>query len=411
MSISHAGRRIAFATLLAILAACSDRDADRVADASPIDQPPAASAPPPPDPVATDDGAVPSDKTPAPIDGPSDTRKSNYGHYFATRYSDTVDDVAMLCEQSGVTGVVWRRTWNEVEPRRGQYDFHSFDEVLDGITASRNPQCRVWLFVEFKSFDNSPVRNPCPAYLQASHSAPNAHGRGAATCFMWEPPVVAAYGAMLHALGERYDTDPRVEGVVIQESALGFNGEYSQDVADGGTYTATAWRDALIDIVHACGEAFVQSRCMALLNFIRGGQRYLQDVSDALAGLPGNRGCISGPDLLPDDRALYGDDADIYPVITRHGGCRANSAQNDSFAVPGCGVDCIFKFAVSGTFGRFAASTPRAAGLCVNSYLMWNHRVERSATGLDWTHALPVIAAYPHGRDWLEQCDGGGAAP
>jgi hypothetical protein len=62
----------------------------------------------------------------------------------------------MLCGQAGVTGVVWRRTWNEVEPRPGVYDFSSFDQVLRSIANSHNPQCQLWLFVEYKSFSNSP---------------------------------------------------------------------------------------------------------------------------------------------------------------------------------------------------------------------------------------------------------------
>ena len=147
-------------------------------------------------------------------------------------------DVAMLCEQAGVTGVVWRETWNEVEPGAGVYDFSVLRQrCLPRLHGSHNPQCQVWIFVEYKSFTNSPVKNPCPVYLQAQHSGLNADGNGAATCFMWEPVVVQAYTAMMKAAAERYDANPRVEGLIFQESALGFNGAYSQDVADGGTYT------------------------------------------------------------------------------------------------------------------------------------------------------------------------------
>ena len=39
---------------------------------------------------------------------------------------------------------------------------------------------------------------------------------------------------------------------------------------------------------------------MTYLNFLRGGQQYLAEVADAIAAVPGNRGCVSGPDLLPD---------------------------------------------------------------------------------------------------------------
>ena len=59
----------------------------------------------------------------------------------------------MLCGQAGVKGVVWRRTWKEVEPAPGVYDFSTYDEVLRAIAGSHNPQCQLWIFVEFKSFN------------------------------------------------------------------------------------------------------------------------------------------------------------------------------------------------------------------------------------------------------------------
>jgi hypothetical protein len=350
----------------------------------------------------------PSEPTPTPV--VQLPRKASYGHYFAANYTDAPADVAMLCEQAGVSGVLYRRTWRQVEPAAGVYDFSSFDAVLDAIANSHKPDCQLWLMIEFKSFASSPQLNPCPVHLQ-QRSAPNSAGGGAATCFMWENGVRDAYLALIRAAAKRYDQEPRVEGLVLQESALGFSGNYSQDVADGGTYTAVAWRDSLIALIQGCGNAFRSSRCMAFANFLRNGQAYLHDVSAAIASISDNRGCLSGPDLLPDERPLYETGASAYEVLTRHAGCRANSAQNDSFEVTGCGLDCIFRFAVSGTLGDFAQDAPRTSGVCVNAYLFWNHRLGRSATGMTWLDALPVIAAHPYGVDWLEQCNGGGGAP
>ena len=336
-------------------------------------------------------------------------RKASYGHYFATRYEDGPADIAMLCEQTGIRGVMMRRTWKEVEPAASTYDFRAIDQALAAIAASRNPQCQLWVMIEFKSFNSSPVKHPAPTHL-ARHQALNAHGK-ASTVFMWEPVVADAYVRLMQAMAARYDGHPRFEGFVIQESALGFNGAYSQDVANGGTYTASRWRDALVRFVGACGSAFKQSRCMTFLNFIKGGQQYLHDVSAAISAVPNNRACLSGPDLLPDSKSLYDNPNAVYEVLTRHKGCRANSAQNDSFEIYRFGLGEVFNFAVRGTFGDFAQATPRASGVCVNSYLFWNHRVGRSWTGLDWHDVLPVVAAYPYGRLWLDQCAGGGSAP
>lgn len=338
-------------------------------------------------------------------------RKSDYGHYFATHYSDTPADAASLCEKPGVSGVVWRQTWTQVEPSAGTYDFSSFDKVLAAIAASHNPQCQLWLFVEFKSFSNSPVKNPCPAYLQAQHSALNSLGNGAATCFMWEPAVTSAYVAMMKAAAARFDNNPRVEGLILQESSLSLNGSYSQDVAAGGTYTPVAWRDALITIIDQCAAAFASSRCMAFLNFLRGGQSYLDEISAAISAVPNNQVCFSGPDILPNNSSLYDGNTKVYEVLSRHTGCRSNSAQNDSFQVPNCTLDCIFHFAVGGTFGSFPENAPLTGGLCVNSYIFWNDRSTKSTTGLDWKNALPVIAAHPYGPDWLNQCVGTDGVP
>ena len=338
-------------------------------------------------------------------------RKSNYGHYFATHYSDTPANAATLCEQVGVSGVVWRQTWNQVEPAAGVYDFSSFDQVLGAIAASHNPNCQLWLFVEFKSFSNSPVKNPCPVYLQAQHSALNSLGSGAATCFMWEPSVTDAYVAMMKAAAAHFDNNPRVEGLILQESSLSLNGGYSQDVGSGGTYTPTAWRDALITIIDQCAAAFATSRCMPFLNFLRGGQSYLYDISAAISAVPNNQVCFSGPDLLPNNASLYASTNAVYQVLTRHTGCRSNSAQNDSYRVAGCALECIFHFAVGGTLGTFPASAPLTGGLCVNSYIFWNDETFLSSTGLNYKDALPVIAAHPYGPDWYNQCTGNTGAP
>ena len=338
-------------------------------------------------------------------------RKAHYGHYFATRYADTPADTAKLCEQPGVSGVVWRQTWQQVEPAAGLYDFSSFDQVLAAIAASTNPGCQLWVLVEYKSFANSPVKNPCPVYLQAQHSGLNTAGNGAATCFMWEPEVVGPYVDMMWAAAAHFDQNPHVEGLILQESSLGLNGAYSQDLAAGGTYTPLAWRDALITLINQCSASFANSRCVSFLNFLRGGQSYLNDVSAAISAIPDNQVCFSGPDVLPNATTLYRNINSVYEVLTRHQGCRSNSIQNNSYQVAGCSLDCIFHFAVSGSFGDFPETAPLSGGLCINSYLFWNHRVTTSPASQDWTAALPVIAANPYGPGWYLQCAGGGGAP
>jgi hypothetical protein len=220
-----------------------------------------------------------------------------------------------------------------------------------------------------------------------------------------------AYVSMMQAAAAHYDANPGVEGWVVQESALGFTGSLSQDVPAGGTYTAEAWRDALMHIVSECGAAFRQSRCLLFLNFIRGGQRYLDDVAGAIAAVPENRACFSGPDILPGAASLYRADTSPYEVLTRHRGCRANSAQWDSLALSDCDLECVFRFAVGGAFGDFPQHAPDTGGLCVNSYLFWNRPAYDRGNGHGWGDVQDVIAAHSYGPDWTDRCAGGGGYP
>lgn len=421
--------------------------------------------------------------------------KADYGHYIATTYKDSPTEAAVLCGKPGVSGVSYRQTWRNVEPAREKYDFRAFDDTLSAIANSSNPSCKLWVFVEYKSFANSPpsspnVRNPCPAWLEDSKGKPgyvpndntdatgpifgatntspivittgsthelhtgqtvaiqglvgNAAGNGTwtitvrdsthfsldssrgngayvaggawhlnpvYTCKMYDPTVVAEYNKLQRALADRYDFDPNVEGIIFQESALGFSDGY--EPAD---YSPEGLRDGLSNLVKGCAAAFKASRCLAFLNFLNGNQSYLYNVSDTISAIPNNQACYSGPDILFSNETLYSNINRTYEVLTRHGGCRSNSAQNDSFEEKGCASgNCtmadIFNFAVGGTFGDFDERAPYRSGLCVNSYLFWNNRETRSATGLDISDALSVIASKPYGKGWYGQCSGGGGPP
>jgi hypothetical protein len=368
-------------------------------------------------------------------------RKTDFGHYVNPKQSDTPEDAAEVCESPGVEGVYWRQGWVEVEPVQGEYDFSGFQDVLDAIAASDNPDCKLFLMVRYKSFPASDPLNPCPGYLQ-DYAAPNASSNANATaysCFMWEPFVVDRFNAMLAALADEYDEHPNVEGFIYQETAHGFNGAYCQNLgndncADGeGTYTPEAFRDALLSNYRTCAEEFEHSWCVSFMNFLSGNLSYMGDIAEAMEGTP--NWCISGPDVLPSNASLYVNEVRIYHVIVDHVGCRSNSAQHASYIEAGpdlddyevtedticvgdppqsnnpCTMEEIFGFAVGGTFGSFDNANPYDSGLCVNSFLFWNHKdwVFGDVPGeRTWEDALPVIAGNPYGLGWTVNCAGGG---
>lgn len=242
------------------------------------------------------------------------------------------------------------------------------------------------------------------------------------TCKMWDSTVRAKFNALLDHLATQYDGNANVEGFIIEESALGLNSngatqDFTQDSAVGGTYTGTGYTSSLITIIQHCTSAFATSRCMDFLNQILSNQTGLGDISAAISAIPGNQACYSGPDLLPNSTGLYGSASGTYQYLVRHVGCRSNSAQNNSFTVPGYSMTDIFNFAVQGTFGTFPCGTggsancsPKQAvtkndGLCVNSYIFWNDSTSEQAA------ADPVIKNNPYGSGWYGQCSCGGVAP
>ncbi len=95
--------------------------------------------------------------------------------------------------------------------------------------------------------------------------------------------------------------------------------------------------------------------------------------------------------------------------MTRHPGCRSNSAQNDSYQVPGCALECMFHFAVAGTLGDFPTTRRFPAGSA--SIPISSGTTESQERTGDWRDALPVIAAHPYGADWLKQCSGRDGEP
>lgn len=241
-------------------------------------------------------------------------------------------------------------------------------------------------------------------------------GTNVYTCKIYDSTVQKRYNDVLKALGTKYDSDPQFEGLVFQETALGFGAPYDQDATTTpahGTYTAAGFRDALILQVQNCAAAVPGSRCMQFMNFLLGGQtptkHMLTDVSNAISAIPNNQVCMSGPDLLPNNGSFWTNTDSVYEVLSRHVGCRANSAQNDSFNVAGCDLACIANFAERGNFGDFIPGP--TAGVCVNSYIFWNHITFLQATGQDWRDVQAVATANPYGEAWYGQCVCGGGAP
>lgn len=283
---------------------------------------------------------------------------------------------------------------------------------------------------------------------------------------MYDPVVWARFNAMIDAFqahtfqGFTMDEHPNIMGVIFQETALGLQQATNRAGAPGNfmppDYAATIggltgaqrFRDGLIAMYQNCALEAAQNRCLSFVNFLTNGQAFIKSAimpaMDPTEHLPGalrtalenNKWVPGGPDVLPDSQSLWFSNNSIYQAIidwdagrADHSGARSNSAQNNSFKIAGFDLEHVWNFAVSGLWGEFPQPadrngstvdptdplnrSPRTAGLCVNTWLWWNHLTQvNPATGQAyWRGVIPIIAAHPYGADWYGRCVGGGGVP
>jgi len=302
-------------------------------------------------------------------------RKHHPGHYLAL-YGYEKQSAMSDADYPGVRGINKRYTWHSLEPALGEYDFSQIESDL-AVAASQGLQLVV--MVEDKSFRNDPP--PTPEYLWGEQYTRLTRNNGY-TAVRYDPYVIERFSALLAALGERFDSHPNLEGVALQESALGF----VQSIQEETGYTPERYRDALIEIVQNAADSFPTSQVFWYMNFLSGKQAYLADVAEAVA--PAGV-LMGGPDILPDDHALQ---KHVYPLYDQFKGkirlfC---SAQNNSYhhehkdtsyPTPYWTPTEIFEFA------RDRLGT---------EYIFWNHNMKaRPADSYSWYDVLPVIKANP----------------
>lgn len=290
----------------------------------------------------------------------------------------------------GVAGVQKRYTWRELEPRPGEYDF---SEIVRDLDVASQAGGQLVVFVCDKSFKNE---RSTPRYLWEEHTLPVksvATGTGH-VAKRWDPYVVERFGKLMHAMAQRLGTHPNLEGVAIQETALGVE----DAVLGANGYTPARYRDALIEQVTTAADAFPQARVFWYANFLPGNQAFLGDVARAVAG---RRVAIGGPDVLPDNRALQ---RLVYPLLRDLQGQAVlfNSVQYESYRHPrGDKSLQDRKGAGAAAGGKSHYYTPLeileyARDNLQVSYLFWN-RVNRAKPPGSFTiqDAYPLMVTHP----------------
>jgi hypothetical protein len=302
------------------------------------------------------------------------TRKFHPGHYTVMFMSDNGSQRALDdANRSGMTGIVKKYYWRDLEPTQGNYNFTAIQNDLNWAQAYG---MQVVIMIVDKTFK---LERPNPGYLDAQTPRNRAGGY---TMVRWNLTVVTRYKALVAAMGKRFDSHANFEGIAVQETALGFEKSTLQSFG----YTPEKYRDASIDMYGYALNVMPKSRVFWYQNYFVGNQAYIGSIAAAL----GPKGLVmAGPDVLPDYKSLR---EKSYPFFKQYRDKMHLGIQIEDvcYRAPHETAGYSTKYWTMPELFRYARDE-----LHVN-YLFWV-RVPKSryADSYDWYDALPVIQANP----------------
>lgn len=305
---------------------------------------------------------------------PSGKRKYHPGQWIVLGRGADSQKIMQDSVRPGVTGLVKRYTWRVLEPSENAYDFSELASDLSWAAANG---MRLIAIIEDKTFV---MERPTPDYLNAYTPRNRAGGY---TVVRWSPTVVARFNALVKAMGAKFDSNANFEGIATQETSLGLDSETLKQFK----YTPEQYRDAYINMLTTATVSLPTSHVFWLMNFLVGGQDYIGDIANAVAG----KGVVmGGPDVWPENKSLQ---SKVYPFYSQFQGKLPlfGQVENVCYSVPhlpNAGYKTkywtmpeLFKYAVN--------------DMHVN-YMFWVRVTQASPSdAYDWNDALPVIAANP----------------
>ena len=155
-------------------------------------------------------------------------------------------------------------SWRQLEPEKGQYDFSIIQEDYDYLLSYGKK-----LFIQLQDATFNSIYVGIPSYLLTEEydggSVPQFNDNGVAEGWVakrWNSKVQNRFALLLEALGKEFDG--KVEGINLQESAIGVNSEIDT------TFTPEHYVKSLKINMLALKKAFPQSTTMQYANFMPG---------------------------------------------------------------------------------------------------------------------------------------------
>jgi hypothetical protein len=220
------------------------------------------------------------------------------GHYVTLAGNDSLaQHLAQIDElgaESAVKGVQVRIWWHQLEPTKGVYDFSLIDAYLNRLKAQPTAKRLVVRIME-RRFNTSSQLRIVPDYLRYDplYKGGLVQTSTGYAARLWEPLVMNRLIALYQAIGKRYDTEARFEGVASEETTLSL-------ASFPAGYSHAALKDQYCRLANAVRAAMPSTNFFLYTNWI--GSADL--MSSLIQDLTVPAVAASGPDVIPDAMTL-----------------------------------------------------------------------------------------------------------
>jgi regulation of enolase protein 1 (concanavalin A-like superfamily) len=316
-------------------------------------------------------------------------KKWHPGHYIRTSTDQTITsaDVAAVNASTHVKGAQVQVWWGTLEPTRGNYNLQLIRDLLNTLPSTK----RLIIEVVDRTNDGNTPGGALPAYLATEPGGGGGwHVKGdgiGVAAKIWLEPIANRLIVLHQAIAAEFDTNPRVELVVVTKESSITGANTSPD------FSKSALAAQLIRISQAVSAFYTHTNCIARTNFLK------DFASQLIAGHNAAGVGHGGPDVPPEPhaetdggevwRGLNTDPANGTPIDYRGTLPCAYTAASIPYTTTGA------KDTKPGGAGYTAAELyDHAQNKLRVTHLAW---VRRESGSAQWTaHILPLILANPN---------------
>lgn len=226
--------------------------------------------------------------------------KFHPGHYMLVWNSSGKRTFDKIKDNPNILGVQKRYEWFELEPKKGEYDFSEIERDLSYLLSIGK---RLVIQIQSKGHEI-----PVPEYTRTEeYDGGYFEGTGFNKkphyyAMRWNEKVVEREIALLKALGERFDDEPFIEALVLDETSVGIrkvpkDGPWNKRRWQDPSYTPKKYSDGLMAVMSGAKQAFPNTVVIQYMNYLAGGPKHLADIAAHAYRIGAG---IGGPDIKID---------------------------------------------------------------------------------------------------------------